>query len=111
MSTRSETSRRFVDSSTEDTRQLVEAMVRGVGEVWLGGGRDSVMGVDMEALARYDGRGRCSEVRLRAATRRRYEAEVVAWAGSMGWEQYSSDWTTGHSEEYYLAISRVEELD
>ena len=27
--------RTFVDSSTEDTLQLVGAMVRGVGEVWL----------------------------------------------------------------------------
>ena len=98
--------RTFVDSSTEDTLQLVGAMVRGVGEVWLGGGRDSVVGVDMETLAHYDGRGRCGEVRLRAATRRRYEEEVVAWAGTIGWEQYSSD-----SEEYYLTICRVEEFD
>ena len=45
-------------------------------------------------------------MRLRAATRRRYEEEVVAWAGTIGWEQYSSD-----SEEYYLTICRVEEFD
>ena len=66
--------------STTDTKCLVDAMVRGVREVWL----DDVS-LDMETLAQYDGQGECREVRFRADTLERYRAQVDVWAGYMGW--------------------------
>ena len=67
--------------STADTRALVAAMTSRVQEVVLG---DDVT-LDMEALARYDGRGVCSRLQLGGATRERYGHQVEEWAASRGW--------------------------
>ena len=67
--------------STADTRALVAAMTSRVQEVVLG---DDVT-LDMEALARYDGRGVCSRLQLGGATRERYGHQVKEWAASRGW--------------------------
>ena len=67
--------------SATDTKCLVDAMVRGVREVWL----DDVS-LDMETLAQYDGKGKCESVPLWDDTRERYGARVDSWAGEMGWD-------------------------
>ena len=74
--------------STADTRALVAAMTSRVQEVVLGGSRGWGCGgvsLDMEALARYDGRGVCSRLQLGGATRERYGHQVEEWAASRGW--------------------------
>ena len=67
--------------TTADTRALVAAMVTRVQEVVLGGD----VTLDMETLARYDGRGVCSRLQLGGATRGRYGDQVEEWADSRGW--------------------------
>ena len=66
--------------TTADTRALVAAMASRVQEVVLGD-----VTLDMETLARYDGRGVCSRLQLGGATRWRYRDEVEEWADSRGW--------------------------
>ena len=67
--------------STADTRALVAAMASRVQEVVLGGD----VTLDMETLARYDGRGVCSRLQLGGATRESYGGQVEEWADSRGW--------------------------
>ena len=69
--------------TTADTRSLVAALDRGVRHLDLGGNVGVTL--DMEALARYDGRGVCSRLQLGGATRERYGNQVEEWAASRGW--------------------------
>ena len=83
--------------SVGDTQVLLAGMVARVEKVTLGqwGNRvydeedeidyNSSVEVDMETLASYDGRGRCSKVWCWKETGDRYRAQVRRWAGRIGW--------------------------
>ena len=72
-----------VDSlSTSSTVALVEAMKRGVEEVYLW---DSV-DVDMTELVRYGGDGRCRSVTLDGYISDECRLRAKQWASMMGWE-------------------------
>ena len=66
------------------TQALVTGMIAGVDTVRLG--YNGSVEVDMETLASYDGRGRCSLVRCWDETKDRYRAQVRRWAGRIGWQ-------------------------
>ena len=71
------------------TQALVTGMIAGVDTVRLG--YNGSVEVDMETLASYDGRGKCSYVSCSKQTGERYGAEVRRWAGRIGWEVESDD--------------------
>ena len=66
------------------TQALVIGMAAGVEMVSLGGGGS--VEVDMETLASYDGRGRCSQVVCYRETKDRYRDQVRRWAERIRWK-------------------------
>ena len=85
-------SRLYVDNmqlSVGATQALVTGMIAGVDTVRLG--YNGSVEVDMETLASYDCRGKCSYVSCSKQTGERYGAEVRRWAGRIGWEVESDD--------------------
>ena len=67
-----------------DTRQLEAAMVAGVRMVRLG----EDLGLDMETLAQYDGRGQCAYITL-DGSKAGCKEHFMAWADRMGWRKSS----------------------
>ena len=89
-----------MELSSADTRQLEAAMVTGVRMVRLG----EDLGLDMETLAQYDGRGECGELWVKGDdTMRRFGDQVMEWAGRMGWRVERDDF-------YSIQIRRNDDL-
>ena len=76
--------------STADTENLKFAMEQGPKTLSLGENSYQFK-LDMETLAKYDGRGKCHEMSLCGSARSEYRAQAIQWARSIGWKVYKDD--------------------
>ena len=67
---------------SEETQALVQAMESGVEEVEL----DEEVKLDIRDLMKYNGQGKCREVRCYSDTADRYREQLRIWAKSRNWE-------------------------
>ena len=67
---------------TEETRALAEAMGSRVEAVRL----DEGVTLDIGALAKYDGQGKCRELKCYLDTRTRYREQLINFATSINWK-------------------------
>ena len=84
-----------MDLTEADTRALVTAMSH---HLHLVGLYDRVT-LDPEALAAYDGRGRCTELRMEDDTVTRYGERIKRWASE-------KKWTVTRDDDGWLIVER-----
>ena len=89
-----------VTLNTDDTQSLVTAMVRGVKVVRMNGR----VTLDMETLAKYDGKGECRMVRMYYDTRERYGDQVKAWARRIKWRMIEDDGYLDYEDDDFISI-------
>ena len=71
---------RDMDLTEADTQALVTAMSHRLDTVWLWPG----VTLDLDDLASYDGRGRCTRLAVHSDTRTRYGERLRSWAERKG---------------------------
>ena len=89
-----------VTLNTDDTQSLVTAMVRGVKVVRMNGR----VTLDMETLAKYDGKGEYRMVRMYYDTRGRYGDQVKAWARMIKWRMIEDDGYLDYEDDDFISI-------
>ena len=90
----------IVTLNTDETQSLVTAMVRGVKVVKMTGR----VTLDMETLAKYDGKGECRMVRMYDDTRERYGDQVKAWARRIKWRMIEDDGYIDYEDDDFISI-------
>ena len=93
--------------STEETQALVRVMETGVDSIGLGlgGDGDGDVILDIEALTKYSGQGKCSKIICYDNTATSYKDYLEIWAHSRNW-QVTWDYYYDYNHEWSIIYKR-----